>query len=257
MDWVEIRAEFESTDITMKALAEKHDVKPSTLRSRKNREGWQRNVATQHKTNVASKNKKVASENVAEPTKSRKGIGNPNPKNQFTKRNSIALKSGFWSKYLNEEQVEIMDLMEGKSLVDQLWIQIQINFSSIVRMQKIMFVEDASDDSRVEIGSSWGDKGVGDTHKHMFAYEKYESYIKAQTRAMAEQRNLIKQFSELTDEFDERRLRIELLNNQVEKSNLEIKEIKASIPGSNGNEDDGFLEAINQSMDSIWSDSDG
>lgn len=41
-NWEEIRSEFESSDITMKALAEKHGVKASTLRSRKTREGWTR-----------------------------------------------------------------------------------------------------------------------------------------------------------------------------------------------------------------------
>lgn len=58
MNWEEIRRDYESTDITMKDLADKHGVKPSTLRSRKNREDWQRNatkkVATRRNTNVAT-----------------------------------------------------------------------------------------------------------------------------------------------------------------------------------------------------------
>ncbi len=58
MNWEEIRKEYETSDITMKDLAEKHGVKPSTLRSRKNREDWQRNatkkVATRRNTNVAT-----------------------------------------------------------------------------------------------------------------------------------------------------------------------------------------------------------
>lgn len=43
-DWIKIQEEYETTSITLKALAEKHGVKPGTLRSRKNREEWQRNV---------------------------------------------------------------------------------------------------------------------------------------------------------------------------------------------------------------------
>ena len=73
MDWESIRAEFELSDISLKDLAEKHGISPGTLRSRKNREKWQKrgspDDATQHVTqrnenatqrkNVATK-KKVA-----------------------------------------------------------------------------------------------------------------------------------------------------------------------------------------------------
>lgn len=73
MDWESIRAEFELSDISLKDLAEKHGIKPATLRSRKNREKWQKrgspDDATQRATqrnenatqrkNVATK-KKVA-----------------------------------------------------------------------------------------------------------------------------------------------------------------------------------------------------
>lgn len=61
VNWNRIRDEWETSNITFKALAEKHGVKDSTVRSRKNREKWQRNAkkknATQRK-NVATKKKK-------------------------------------------------------------------------------------------------------------------------------------------------------------------------------------------------------
>ncbi|MGB3160943.1 MAG: terminase small subunit [Carnobacterium sp.] len=60
MNWEAIRIEFEETDITMKALAEKHGVKPATLRSRKTREDWQRNATNKVATKHATKRKKVA-----------------------------------------------------------------------------------------------------------------------------------------------------------------------------------------------------
>lgn len=57
-NWEAIREEYETSKLTMKELAENHDVKPTTLRSRKNREKWQRNdvesVATQ-RNHVATK----------------------------------------------------------------------------------------------------------------------------------------------------------------------------------------------------------
>ncbi|WP_285839852.1 terminase small subunit [Alkalihalophilus marmarensis] len=56
MNWEEIRQEFETTTITLKALAEKHDVKLGTLKSRKSREGWERVSPKKD----ATPNKKVA-----------------------------------------------------------------------------------------------------------------------------------------------------------------------------------------------------
>ncbi|MGN7409957.1 terminase small subunit [Sporosarcina sp. SAFN-010] len=61
-NWEEIQNEWEASDISFKELAEKHGLKDSTIRSRKNREKWQRgNVernatpTTQRKKNVATK----------------------------------------------------------------------------------------------------------------------------------------------------------------------------------------------------------
>lgn len=63
MNWDAIRLEYEETDITMKALAEKHDIKPATLRSRKNREKWEKRNATQKvATKHATRHKNVATQ---------------------------------------------------------------------------------------------------------------------------------------------------------------------------------------------------
>lgn len=58
VNWQEIKSEYESTSCRMKALAEKFNVSPSTLRSRKNREDWQRNATE----NVATQNDIVATD---------------------------------------------------------------------------------------------------------------------------------------------------------------------------------------------------
>ncbi|UYG93198.1 terminase small subunit [Cytobacillus firmus] len=56
MNWDEIKKEFETSNITLKALAEKHDVKIGTLKSRKSREGWSRDPTKKD----ATKKQKVA-----------------------------------------------------------------------------------------------------------------------------------------------------------------------------------------------------
>lgn len=63
MDWKKIRQEYEQSTITLKELAAKHGVSEGTMRSRKNREKWQRNAtenATQREKQRATKKESVA-----------------------------------------------------------------------------------------------------------------------------------------------------------------------------------------------------
>ena len=71
-DWKKIREEWETSDITFVDLADKHNLKPSTVRSRKNREKWQRNDNATQRKNVATKKNKEAkkTEPIAEEVKS-------------------------------------------------------------------------------------------------------------------------------------------------------------------------------------------
>jgi phage terminase small subunit len=58
MEWDKIRQEYETSELTLKLLAEKYCIKLGTLKSRKSREGWSRDATTKK---VASKKEKVAS----------------------------------------------------------------------------------------------------------------------------------------------------------------------------------------------------
>ena len=67
INWEEIRKEFEETEITMKLLAEKHDIKATTLRSRKNREKWKKQNETKSvATKNATQHKNVATQKAVE-----------------------------------------------------------------------------------------------------------------------------------------------------------------------------------------------
>ena len=71
-DWEKIREEWETSDITFVDLADKHNLKTSTVRSRKNREKWQRNDNATQRKNFATKKSKEAkkTEPIAEEVKS-------------------------------------------------------------------------------------------------------------------------------------------------------------------------------------------
>ncbi|MEK5331541.1 hypothetical protein [Lysinibacillus sp. FSL W8-0992] len=261
-NWDEIKLEWETTKITLADLAEKHDIKLGTLKSRKSREKWSRDATEMD----ATKTKKVAtisSKDATEPGNDevihdappkkdgrvKKRSGNPNPPNQFTKRNRAAMIHGLRSKFLYDEQIEIMEALQDFDVVDQLWLQIELSFSAIIRAQKIMWVEDPFDHLKETSGYSSGEGGSGETFKVIYAHERYESYIKAQTRAFAEHRNLVKQFMDLTTEDDERRLKLEQMQLNMEKTKTDIELSKIAIRKENGDdeeefEDDGFLEAL-------------
>lgn len=49
-NWDEIKHEWETTKITLADLAEKHDIKLGTLKSRKSREKWSRDATEKDAT---------------------------------------------------------------------------------------------------------------------------------------------------------------------------------------------------------------
>lgn len=256
-NWEEIRNEWETSEITFKDLAEKYGVKDSTIRSRKNREKWQRNEMDENATQRATKKKSVATESGCNSRDNKKNStfnakskkrsnrsGNPNPENQFTKRNRAAVTHGLFAEYINEEQQEIIDQMQTLTLADQIWMQIEIKFSAIIRLQKIMWVNNEYDHLDKLSGQSDGMEGSSESYKVIYAHERYESYIRAQTRAMAEYRNLVKQYIELTDEFDERRLKLEGMQMNIDKSKAELEFLK-------GDTTDDAHERMQQYMQAI------
>jgi phage terminase small subunit len=65
MNWDEIRKEYESSDLTLKALADKFGISIGTLKSRKSREGWTRDSPKKD----ATKKEKVATSKQKDATK--------------------------------------------------------------------------------------------------------------------------------------------------------------------------------------------
>lgn len=64
MDWIKLRKEYESTEISLSDLAVKHGLKYPTVKSRKQREKWKKGASPKD----ASKNKKDASKGASKKT---------------------------------------------------------------------------------------------------------------------------------------------------------------------------------------------
>ncbi|MEK5038780.1 hypothetical protein [Sporosarcina sp. FSL K6-3457] len=265
-NWEEIQREWETTKITLAALADKHDVKVGTLKSRKSRDAkdgnsWSRgapgkDATTQPKKDASDKKVATEAESISKGDKKKSTSngkakkrsnrsGNPNPKNQFTKRNNAAVTHGLFANFIQPEQQEIIDQMQTLTIADQIWMQIEIKFSAIIRMQKIMWVEDEFDHLDKKSGYTSGMESGGETYAVVYAHERYESYIKAQARAMAEYRNLVKSYIELTDEFDERRMKLEGMQVNIEKTKADTEFAQQRADKLKGTKKDtGLLDAL-------------
>lgn len=158
--------------------------------------------------------------------------GNPNPSNGFKRHNTYGVKHGLYRKWLPPENVEIIEEARDMTIADRLWMQLELKFSNIIRMQKLLYVEDKEDHTSVVSGV-----GMSETYKVALSHEKYESYIKAENAATAEYRNIVKLFLEVAEETDERRLKLEAMTLGNEK-------LRAEIDKLNGGDKDKPIEIV-------------
>ncbi len=136
------------------------------------------------------------------------------------KKNKNAEKYGFFSKYLPEETVSIIQEMPTDPL-DVLWDQIQISYAAIIRAQHIMYVRD-KDDRTIEKVEEKREKAAGEKWQVQQAWDKQASFLSAQARAMTSLRGDIKQYDELLHKrwdlaTEEQKARIQQLKANTER----------------------------------------
>lgn len=232
----------------LKDIAEALGVSDVQVRKWKNLDKWD----DQMNGNVPKSKGNVPNEKNKQERKPRSG--NPNPQNQFTSRNTASRIHGLRSKFFHKEQIEIMEALADTSFADQIWLQIEIKFSAIIRMQKIMWVEDENDHLSELSGHHSGEGGSGSTYKVAYAFERFEVYIKAQARAMAEYRNLVKQFLELTHDEDERRMKLEQMQINIDKSKVELAALKGEDEHDPHELVKQYAEMIDTHVDDVFAD---
>ncbi|MDO8226107.1 phage terminase small subunit [Bacillus cabrialesii] len=214
-----------------KDLAEKYGVSVNTIKSWKQRHGWERKKGAPISKSVHTK----------------KG-GQPGNKNAIGNKggaapagNQNAVTHGFFSKFLPEETLEIMEEIQERSPADMIWDQIQIQYAAILRAQRIMFVQDKDDMTKVLKKEKPGMFGDEKEWEFQFAWDRHATFLNAQSRAMGELRGLIKQFDQLAHEADERRLKLEQMRLNIEKA-------KKDIDGDNGNSQENEVAAMLRKM---------
>lgn len=169
-------------------IASQLNVSEGTVRSWKNRYRFDGSNATLRKNdcNVAKK----------------KHGGQPGNKNAVghgaPRGNRNAEKFGFFSKYLPEETVSIIQEMPADPL-DVLWDQIQIAYAAIIRAQQIMYVRDRDDLTTTQIQEKDGDSVTEERWEVQQAWDKQGNFLKAQARAQSELRSMIRQYKDLAE----------------------------------------------------------
>jgi uncharacterized protein YjcR len=215
-----------------KDIAEKYGVTINTVKSWKQRYGWTRD-------GVHTKEKSVH-------TKKRGGQpGNQNAKGHGApKNNQNATKHGFFSKYLPQESLDILEEIQERSPVDMLWDQIMIQYAAIIRAQKIMFVESKDEIikelKKVKNGDTFSEK----EWEFQFAWDRHATFLNAQSRAMSELRSLIRQFEEMAHVDDERRLKLEQMRLGIEKTKAEIQKTKMAIENMSDDDSDNTVQIL-------------
>lgn len=205
----------------LKDIAAELEVSETQVRKWKNQDRWNSNV-TNPNSNVTK----------------RKHGGQPGNKNAAghgaPKRNKNAEKYGFFSKYLPEETVSIIQEMPQDPL-DILWDQIQIAYAAIIRAQQIMYVEDRDDKTIEKVGESSGDT-FSEKWKVQQAWDKQASFLSAQARAQKTLEGMINRYEELLHKnwklaTKEQKARIDALRSKIEKDDdkpIQITFVKAS-----------------------------
>ncbi|EFM10158.1 Sigma-70 region 4 type 2 [Paenibacillus curdlanolyticus YK9] len=188
-------------------IAEKHGVTLNTVKSWKQRHGWERNKGAPSVEGVHTKRGGA-------PKGNKNAVGN---NGGAPARNSNAVTHGLFQKYLPAESLEIMGQLQERSPIDIVWDNIMIQYTAIIRAQQIMYVKDR-DDKTVERIEEKSGNVFGEKWEVQQAWDKQATFLQAQSRAMSTLQSLIKQYDELlkTDlATEEQRARIEVLKSKV------------------------------------------
>lgn len=201
-----------------KEIAEKYGVTINTVKSWKTRYKWSRDgVRTKNESAHTPRSRGA-------PKGNKNALGNKG--GAAPKGNQNATKHGLFSKYIPQETLELMGMLEEKSPADLIWDQIMIQYAAIIRAQSIMYVENKDEMIKELKKHKMYEDGEEIEYEFQFAWERQAQFLNAQSRAMSELRSLIKQFNELANEDDERRLKLQKMQLDINKTKAEIDKMK-------------------------------
>lgn len=272
IDWNLIRGEYISTllkkrECNLVDLAEKHKININTLRSRKQREDWDKgyrevrdrvkkkkamqcNAMHTIADNCADKKPQKPSSAKVLREQGERGRGNENSAFSDLAKSAqrTNFRHGLYAKFLPPEVKEVIDEIQGADPVDMLIMSGEMLFAQIIRAMRIMHVKNEFDHSKETRRFSGGGgilKATEVEYEIQMAWDRQANFMKAITRSMAELRGIIKSLTELADAGranEEQELRIEKLK-------LEIARIDADADISGNDVAEMIVEAARRRAD--------
>lgn len=202
-----------------KDIAEKYDVSINTVKSWKKRHRWCREGAPKNGAPKSKIGAPIGNKNAqghGAPPGNKNGLGN---KGGPPPHNANAMTHGLFAKFLPPETLEIAKELAEVSPIDILWGNICLKYAAILRAQKVMYVENHEDLTKVLKRQKSGDSSWEEEYELQFAWDKQATFLKAQSTAMTALTNMLKQYEELCRSemaTEEQRLRVEKLRAEVE-----------------------------------------
>lgn len=193
--------------VNPKELSKKYDVSLNTLKSWIKRYGW-------------TKKKKMQG---APTQKQGAPFGNKNAVGHETSvpvENKNAEKHGLFTKWLPEETREIMGELVGVNQLDLLYNNILLQYTAIIRAQKLMYVKDQKDKTTTKIEEKSGNVD-GERWEVQQAWDKHATFMTAQSRANTTLNAMVKQYEEMLHKnwdlaTEEQKARIAAFRKQAE-----------------------------------------
>lgn len=161
------------------------------------------------------------------------------------KRNKNAERHGLFAKYLPQETLEIVNDIGDMDPLNILYMNIKMQFASILRAQHIMFVENKEDHDvfkTKERSDEFSDEKQLEIHT---SWDKQATFMNSLSRSMAELRNMLKQYVEMANYDDDRLIEIKRMQASIQKVEQDTEFTKERIRLLQGTKKDtSLLDAL-------------
>ncbi|SFM28894.1 Uncharacterized protein YjcR [Gracilibacillus orientalis] len=201
----------------LKDIAAELEVSSSQIRKWKNQDKWSDKM-----------NGNVTKRKRGAPKGSKNALGNRG--GAAPKGNANAVTHGLFAKHLPQETLDIVNDMDSINPLDILWMNIKMQFASILRAQKIMHVESKDEmikELKKEKTTSNENMDIEEIeYEFQFAWDRQATFMNSLSRSMSELRSMLKQFYELANADDMRLLELEKMKLSIDKTKAEIDKLQ-------------------------------
>jgi uncharacterized protein YjcR len=157
--------------------------------------------------------------------------------------NGFAVTHGLFRRFMPEELIDMAEEFEDKDPIDMLWDMVVIWHTKIIYSLKITFVKDKLDETKVlkknkrQMDSEKVGKGenqrietfetyIEEEWEYQHAWDKENSTMKSLATASREFRAAVRSFQAAAPENDERLLKLQAMQLNIDKTKVEIANIE-------------------------------